>query len=63
LRRTKPLVLSGGLRAENVGDAIRRLRPFAVDVSSGVEESPGIKSSIRINQFIAAVRAADEGLT
>jgi len=63
LRRTKPLVLSGGLRAENVGDAIRRLRPFAVDVSSGVEESPGIKSGNRINQFIAAARAADEGLT
>lgn len=62
LRRTKPLVLAGGLRAENVGDAIRRLRPFGVDVSSGVEESPGIKSSNRINQFIAAVRAADEGL-
>lgn len=62
LRRTKPLVLAGGLRSENVGDAIRRLRPYAVDVSSGVEDSPGIKSTSRINQFIAAVRAADEAL-
>lgn len=62
LRRAKPLILAGGLRAENVGDAIRRLRPYAVDVSSGVEESPGIKSSTRIQQFIAAVSAADEAL-
>ena len=62
LRRTKPLVLAGGLRAENVADAIRRLRPYAVDVSSGVEDAPGIKSAVRINQFIAAVRAADESL-
>jgi len=62
LRRTKPLVLAGGLRSENVGDAIGRLRPYAVDVSSGVEDSPGIKSASRINQFIAAVRAADEAL-
>jgi len=63
LRRSKPLVLAGGLRSENVGDAIRRLRPYAVDVSSGVEESPGIKSSTRIHEFIAAVRAADESLS
>jgi phosphoribosylanthranilate isomerase len=62
LRRAKPLVLAGGLRGENVGDAIRRLRPYAVDVSSGVEDSPGIKSPSRINEFITAVRAADEAL-
>ncbi len=62
LRRSKPLVLAGGLDAVNVGDAIRRLRPYAVDVSSGVEDAPGIKSTARINQFIAAVRAADQGL-
>jgi phosphoribosylanthranilate isomerase len=62
LRRTKPLVLAGGLRSENVGDAIGRLRPYAVDVSSGVEDSPGIKSASRINEFIAAVRAADVAL-
>ncbi len=62
-RRTKPLVLAGGLDAGNVGDAVRRVRPYAVDVSSGVEETPGVKSAIRINQFIAAVRAADQGLS
>jgi phosphoribosylanthranilate isomerase len=63
LRRAKALVLAGGLTADNVGDAILHLRPYAVDVSSGVEDAPGIKSETRINRFIAAVRAADEGLT
>lgn len=62
LRRNKPLVLAGGLNDANVGDAIGRLRPYAVDVSSGVEQSPGIKSEARIHQFIAAVRAADQSL-
>ncbi len=62
-RRTKPLVLAGGLDAGNVGDAIRRVRPYAVDVSSGVEETPGVKSTIRINQFVTAVRTADQGLS
>jgi phosphoribosylanthranilate isomerase len=62
-RRTKPLLLAGGLDAANVGDAVRRVRPYAVDVSSGVEETPGVKSTIRINQFIAAVRAADQRLS
>ena len=54
-----PLVLSGGLHAANVTPAIRRVRPWAVDVSSGVEASKGIKSAQRIAEFIAAVRAAD----
>ncbi len=54
-----PLVLSGGLHAANVAPAIRRVRPWAVDVSSGVEASKGIKSAQRIAEFIAAVRAAD----
>jgi phosphoribosylanthranilate isomerase len=63
LRRTKPLVLAGGLTADNVGDAIRRLRPYAVDVSSGVEDAPGVKSEARINAFVAAAREADQGLT
>jgi phosphoribosylanthranilate isomerase len=58
--RGKPLALAGGLTAANVGDAIRQLGPYAVDVSSGVEDAPGIKSSTRIFQFTAAVRAADE---
>lgn len=54
-----PLVLSGGLHVANVTPAIRRVRPWAVDVSSGVEASKGIKSAQRIAEFIAAVRAAD----
>lgn len=55
-----PLVLSGGLNAANVGEAVRRLRPPAVDVSSGVEAEKGIKDSARIAAFVAAVRAADQ---
>jgi len=54
-----PLILSGGLTAENVGDAIRQLRPWAVDVSSGVEAGKGIKDAERIARFIAGVRKAD----
>ena len=57
--RTKPLVLAGGLTAANVGVAIASVRPFAVDVSSGIEASPGIKSIEKMSQFFAAVRAAD----
>ena len=57
------LVLSGGLTPANVGDGMRELRPrcttLAVDVSSGVEEAKGIKSAAKIEQFVAAVRAAD----
>ncbi|TAL63885.1 MAG: phosphoribosylanthranilate isomerase [Burkholderiaceae bacterium] len=57
------LVLSGGLSAANVTDGILQLRPrcrtLAVDVSSGVETAKGVKSADKINQFVAAVRAAD----
>lgn len=55
----RPLVLSGGLDAENVTDAVRRLRPWAVDVSSGVESDKGIKDADRMAAFIAGVRRAD----
>jgi phosphoribosylanthranilate isomerase len=56
------LVLSGGLTAANVGDAIRRVRPVAVDVSSGVEMGKGIKDHSKIAAFVAAVRKADESI-
>lgn len=58
-QRRLPLLLAGGLRPENVASAIQRVRPFAVDVSSGVEEARGIKSIERMRQFLAAVAAAN----
>jgi phosphoribosylanthranilate isomerase len=58
----RPLVLAGGLNAENVARAIERVRPAAVDVSGGVEQAPGIKSAAGIKDFIAAVRTADQRL-
>ncbi len=57
--RTKRLILAGGLHRDNVESAVRTVRPYAVDVSSGVEEAPGIKSAARIGEFIDAVRRAD----
>ena len=53
-----PLILSGGLDAGNVTDAIARVRPAAVDVSSGVESAKGIKDAAKIREFVAAVRSA-----
>jgi phosphoribosylanthranilate isomerase len=53
------VVLSGGLNAQNAIDAVARVRPFAVDVSSGVEASKGVKDAARIRAFIEAVRQAD----
>jgi phosphoribosylanthranilate isomerase len=56
------LVLSGGLNADNVAEAVERVRPAAVDVSSGVETGKGIKDHAKIAAFVAAVRKADDRL-
>lgn len=56
-----PLILSGGLTAGNVGRAIREVRPWAVDVSSGVESSRGVKDPAKIVEFIRSVQREDAG--
>ena len=56
---SKPVWLAGGLNAKNVGQAIRLVRPFAVDVSSGVESAPGIKDEAEIRAFIQSVRVVE----
>jgi len=54
-----PVFVAGGLDPDNVGEVIRRLRPFGVDVASGVESAPGIKDRAKLERFFAAVRQAD----
>ncbi|HYF15330.1 MAG TPA: phosphoribosylanthranilate isomerase [Phycisphaerales bacterium] len=61
-RCTKPIVLSGGLTPGNVAEAVRRVRPYAVSVSSGVERGRGVKDPTLIEAFCAAVRRADADL-
>ncbi len=55
-----PLILSGGLTPENVAEAIRMTRPYAVDTASGTEAAPGVKDPERLTAFVAAVRAEAE---
>lgn len=64
-RRASPahrIILAGGLTPENVGAAIRAVRPYAVDVASGVEAKPGKKDHLKMKEFIDAVRRAEQAL-
>lgn len=56
---TQKIILAGGLNAQNVGKAVNLLRPYAVDVSTGVEDSPGIKNIRKVKEFVSAVEEAD----
>jgi phosphoribosylanthranilate isomerase len=60
LARISELILAGGLNAANVASAIAEVHPFGVDVSSGVEERPGIKSPAEIERFVDAARSVSE---
>jgi phosphoribosylanthranilate isomerase len=62
LNLQRPLILAGGLQPENILEAIRIVRPFAVDVNSGVEISPGIKDHTKLHQLVTQVRLADSGV-
>lgn len=58
ISRSKPIVIAGGLTAENVGELVRLFRPHAVDVASGVENNQGRKEEIKIREFVLAAKLA-----
>lgn len=58
IARSRPAILAGGLRPENVASAVASVRPYGIDVSSGVEAHPGVKDATRLHEFFAALRSA-----
>lgn len=63
IARRRRVILSGGLRPDNVGEAIETVRPYAVDVSSGVEQKPGIKDAAKLHAFLEAVQRVSPEVT
>ena len=61
--RTGRVILAGGLNSDNVARAVQTVRPYAVDVSSGVEDAPGVKNAVLMRKFVDAVRRADQSIS